>query len=49
LIALAITGILSAKAGGANVTRATIRVVTGGALAMVVTYAIGKLFAVSGL
>lgn len=49
LIALAITGILSAKAGGASVTRATIRVVTGGALAMVVTYGIGKLFAVSGL
>jgi VIT1/CCC1 family predicted Fe2+/Mn2+ transporter len=49
IIALAITGILSAKAGGANVTRATIRVVIGGALAMVVTYAIGKLFAVSGL
>ena len=49
LIALAITGILSAKAGGANITRATIRVVAGGALAMVVTYAIGKLFAVSGL
>ena len=49
LIALAITGILSAKAGGANITRATIRIVAGGALAMVVTYAIGKLFAVSGL
>jgi VIT1/CCC1 family predicted Fe2+/Mn2+ transporter len=49
IIALAITGILSAKAGGANITRATIRVVAGGALAMVVTYAIGKLFAVSGL
>jgi VIT1/CCC1 family predicted Fe2+/Mn2+ transporter len=49
IIALAITGILSAKAGGANVMKATIRVVAGGALAMVVTYAIGKLFAVSGL
>lgn len=49
LAALAITGILSAKAGGANVTRATIRVVLGGALAMVVTYAIGKLFAISGI
>jgi VIT1/CCC1 family predicted Fe2+/Mn2+ transporter len=49
LIALAITGILSAKAGGASVIRATIRVVAGGALAMVVTYGIGKLFAVSGL
>ncbi len=49
IVALAITGILSAKAGGANVTRATIRVVLGGALAMVVTYFIGKLFAVSGI
>jgi VIT1/CCC1 family predicted Fe2+/Mn2+ transporter len=49
IIALAVTGILSAKAGGANVTRATIRVVAGGALAMVVTYMIGKLFAVSGI
>lgn len=49
IIALAITGILSAKAGEAGVLRATIRVVSGGALAMIVTYAIGKLFAVSGI
>ncbi len=49
VFALAITGILSAKAGGASVKRATIRVVFGGALAMVVTYFIGKLFAVSGI
>lgn len=49
LFALAITGVLSAKAGGAGVTRATIRVVLGGALAMVVTYGIGKIFAVSGI
>jgi VIT1/CCC1 family predicted Fe2+/Mn2+ transporter len=49
LAALAITGILSAKVGGASVTRATIRVVLGGALAMLVTYSIGKLFAVSGI
>lgn len=49
IIALAITGILSAKAGGANITRATIRVVLGGALAMTVTYIIGRLFAVSGI
>lgn len=49
IIALAITGILSAKAGGAGVLRATTRVVLGGALAMIVTYAIGKLFAVSGI
>jgi VIT1/CCC1 family predicted Fe2+/Mn2+ transporter len=49
VIALAITGILSARAGGANVKKATIRMVLGGALAMTVTYAIGKLFAVSGI
>lgn len=49
VIALAITGILSAKAGGASVKRATIRVVLGGAFAMTVTYFIGKLFAVSGI
>lgn len=49
IVALAITGILSAKAGGANITRATIRVISGGALAMIVTYIIGKLFAVSGI
>jgi len=49
IFALAITGILSAKAGGANIRRATIRVVLGGALAMVVTYAIGRLFAISGI
>lgn len=49
IVALAITGILSAKVGGANVVRATIRVVLGGALAMIVTYFIGKLFAVSGI
>jgi vacuolar iron transporter family protein len=47
--ALAITGILSAKAGGANPTKAAIRVVLGGALAMIVTYAIGKIFAISGI
>jgi VIT1/CCC1 family predicted Fe2+/Mn2+ transporter len=49
VLALAITGILSAKMGGANIARATIRVVLGGALAMVVTYFIGKLFAISGI
>lgn len=48
LVALAITGALSALAGGANVVRATARVVVGGALAMAITYAIGRLFGVSG-
>ena len=49
LLALAVTGVLSAKAGGAGVIRATIRVVSGGALAMGVTYGIGRIFAVSGI
>lgn len=47
LISLAFTGLISAKVGGAAVKRATIRVVLGGALAMVVTYSIGKLFGIS--
>lgn len=49
VIALAITGILSAKVGGANIVKATIRVILGGVLAMTVTYFIGKLFAVTGI
>ena len=49
LFALMITGSLSAQAGGANKTRATIRVVEGGALAMAITFAIGKLFGVVGI
>ncbi len=47
LLALAFTGTLSAKVGGAEVKRATIRVVLGGAVAMAVTFSIGKLFGVS--
>jgi vacuolar iron transporter family protein len=47
IIALALTGILSAHVGGANPVRATIRVVAGGALAMAVTYGVGKLFGVA--
>lgn len=43
LIALAITGLISARLGGANPARATQRVVIGGALAMAITYAIGHL------
>jgi VIT1/CCC1 family predicted Fe2+/Mn2+ transporter len=49
LIALAITGTVSAKLGGANMQGAVLRVVSGGALAMAVTYGIGKLFGVSGM
>lgn len=46
-IALVITGALSAYVGGANKLRATVRVVLGGVLAMVVTFGIGKLFGAS--
>jgi vacuolar iron transporter family protein len=49
LIALAITGTISARVGNANVLRATIRVVSGGALAMIVTFGVGRLFHVSGI
>ena len=43
LVALAVTGWMSARLGGADPVRATKRVVIGGALAMAITYAIGRL------
>ena len=43
LVALGVTGWLSARLGGADPMRATQRVVLGGALAMAITYAIGNL------
>lgn len=46
LVALAITGTVSAKISGTNVLKATTRVILGGAVAMIVTYGIGKLFGV---
>lgn len=49
LCALMITGSLSAYIGDANKTRATIRVVLGGALAMAITFGIGTLFGVQGV
>lgn len=49
LIALTVTGVVSARIGGAPVLKATLRVVAGGALAMAVTFGIGKLFNVSGV
>lgn len=49
IIALAITGMASAKVGDANVLRATARVVAGGILAMIVTYSIGRIFHVAGI
>lgn len=47
LIALIITGMLSAKVSGAPLWSTVARVVIGGAIAMVVTYGIGKLLGVS--
>lgn len=49
IFALATTGVISAKIGEANVMRATVRVVAGGALAMITAYSIGLLFHVSGI
>lgn len=49
LLALMVTGTLSAQAGGANKTVATVRVVLGGILAMAITFGIGKLFGVVGI
>ncbi len=43
LLFLALLGMIGARAGGANVTRATIRVAFWGALAMVCTAGIGRL------
>jgi VIT1/CCC1 family predicted Fe2+/Mn2+ transporter len=49
LLALTVTGLLSAIAGGADKVRSTLRVVIGGALAMAVTYSIGKLVGTAGI
>ncbi len=49
IIALIITGGLSAHAGGASKTKATIRVVGGGMIAMLITFGIGKLCGVAGI
>ncbi len=49
IIALIITGTLSAHVGGSNKLTATIRVVLGGMLAMLITFGIGKLFGVVGI
>ena len=49
VIALIITGFLSAHAGDAQKGRAVVRNVLGGILAMTITYGIGKLFGVVGI
>lgn len=47
VVALTLNGIISAKIGEASIPKAVVRVVSGGVIAMVVTYGIGKLFNVS--
>jgi len=49
LLALALTGTISSKLGGSKPRRAVLRVVTGGALAMTITYGIGQLAGVAGI
>lgn len=49
IAALIATGTISARVGNAPVLRAIIRVVIGGALAMVVTYGLGSMFHLAGL
>ncbi|WIM68206.1 VIT family protein [Corynebacterium breve] len=44
LVALAITGMISARLGGANQVKAASRLVIGGAAALVVTFVVGWLF-----
>lgn len=49
LLALAVTGFLSARIGGSNPVRASIRLVVGGALALVATWLIGTLLGTTGV
>ncbi|MBT1004035.1 VIT family protein [Paenarthrobacter sp. DKR-5] len=49
LLALAATGSLGAYIGGGSKTRAAVRVVVGGALALAATFIIGRLLGASGI
>jgi len=50
IVALTVTGILSAKISGtSNIFKSTLRVVAGGAIAMIVTYVIGNIFKIAGV
>ena len=49
LLALALTGSLSARVGGSPQRQAVTRILIGGALAMIVTYGIGQLVGASGI
>ena len=49
VIALAVTGTVSASIGGSSKTMATLRLVAGGALAMAFTYGVGLLPRTTGI
>lgn len=49
IVALIITGVTSAKAGGADPVKAAARVVSGGAIAMIITYMIGQIVGIAGI
>lgn len=49
VLALVITGSVSARLGGAGRRRAVARLVVGGAIAMAVTFGVGRLLGVSGI
>ena len=49
LLALAATGVISARVGGASATRASVRLVVGGAIALLVTWLIGTLLGTTGV
>lgn len=49
LVALALTGGISAWIGGSSKARAIVRVVLGGALALIATYIVGSLLGASGV
>lgn len=49
LVALAVTGAMSARIGGSPWLRPTVRVVVGGALALVATFLIGSLLGTTGI
>lgn len=49
LLALALTGTVSARIGGSPAARASIRLVTGGALALLATWLIGTLLGTTGV
>ena len=49
LVALVLTGTISARIGGTRPLRATLRVVIGGALALAATFVVGRLLGTAGL